>query len=184
MIPPHPPPSPSCRRKGDQQLSALSKPVLCSDWFNIETSCLLCQWNDEPSHHLGDMLHLSLTSHSVTINIIEPGHWTSVLLKSSTFAPLCPCIPLPVYCLHPLCPVLFFHLEPSTFFVQEQQEKISGQSCWNFDGLNSWSVAKKRKKDVNDFRGVSEADNLCGRGDKIKWQMPNGAKIRSNFTVW
>ena len=53
----------------------------------------------------------------------------SVLLKISTFAPLCPGIPAPVYCLHPLCPVLFLHLEPSTFFVQEQQEKISGESC-------------------------------------------------------
>ena len=45
MIAPHPPPSPSCRRKGDQQLSALSKPVLCPDWCNIEISCLICQWN-------------------------------------------------------------------------------------------------------------------------------------------
>ena len=148
MIPPHLPPSPSCRRKGDQQLSALSKPVLCPDWFNFEIFCLvqctyICQWNDEPSHHLGDMLHLSLTSHSITINIIEPGHWTSVLLKSFTFAPLCPGIPAPVYCLHPLCPVLFLHLEPSTFFVQEQQEKISGECYWNFEGLMGWPVAKK-----------------------------------------
>ena len=112
----------------------------------------ICQWNDEPSHHLGDMLHLSLTSHSITINIIEPGHWTSVLLKSSTFAPLSPCIPAPVYCLHPLCPVLLLHLEPSTFFVQEQQEKISWKTCWNFDGLKSWLVAKKGLKRFQGFQ--------------------------------
>ena len=154
---------------------------LAQHW-DLLSCTYICQWNDEPSHHLGDMLHLRLTSHSITINIIEPGHWTTVLLKSSTFAPLSPCIPAPVYCLHPLCPVLLLHLEPSTFFVQEQQEKISGESCWNFEGLMGWPVAKKGLRFQGGFRGFSK-QNICVV-EVIKCQMPNGAKIRSNLTVW